>query len=61
MGGMGSSMAAWRGMLCSPVKGWVTMNCINVNQNVKIWLVLHLEMVIGDKWVKMKLDISTWM
>ena len=22
-------------MLCSPVKGWIALNCINVNQNVK--------------------------
>lgn len=33
-------------ILCSPVKGQTALNFkTNVNQNVKIWLVLHLEMV----------------
>lgn len=32
-----------------------------VYQNVKVRLVLHLEMVIGKKWVKVKLGIPTLM
>lgn len=49
------------GMLCSPVRGWIALNCrTNVNQNVKLWQVHHPAMVIGEKWGKAKLDIPAW-
>lgn len=56
----GSEGAPWRGYAVLTYKGTETaLKCTpRVNQNGRVWPALHLEMRIGEKWVKAKLILQ---